>query len=78
MLGEAFQNADDLVDIAGDPEFVGKATGKGAAAHKATFIVPYLGIAAFGTIAKNSMGRSPRFSPACRWGGTQSIAPGLR
>jgi len=37
-LGEAFQIADDLLDVEGDPETVGKATGKDAAAHKATYI----------------------------------------
>ncbi len=38
LLGEAFQIADDLLDLEGDPQTVGKATGKDAAAHKATFI----------------------------------------
>lgn len=37
-LGEAFQIADDLLDLEGDPAVVGKATGKDAAAHKATFV----------------------------------------
>jgi farnesyl diphosphate synthase len=37
-LGEAFQIADDLLDLEGDPALVGKATGKDAAAHKATLV----------------------------------------
>jgi farnesyl diphosphate synthase len=35
-IGEAFQIADDLLDIEGDPALVGKQTGKDAAAGKAT------------------------------------------
>ncbi len=45
VLGEAFQIADDLLDLEGDPALVGKATGKDAAAHKAT-LVGVLGVAA--------------------------------
>jgi farnesyl diphosphate synthase len=37
-VGEAFQIADDLLDIEGDPTLVGKSTGKDLAAGKATFV----------------------------------------
>lgn len=43
-LGEAFQIADDLLDVEGDAATVGKPTGKDAAAGKATF-VGVLGVA---------------------------------
>ena len=44
ILGEAFQIADDLLDVQGDAVTVGKPTGKDAAAGKATF-VGILGVA---------------------------------
>ena len=37
-VGEAFQVADDLLDLEGDPALVGKSTGKDAAAGKATMV----------------------------------------
>jgi farnesyl diphosphate synthase len=37
-LGLAFQIADDILDVAGDPEKAGKKLGKDAAAGKATFV----------------------------------------
>jgi farnesyl diphosphate synthase len=38
VVGEAFQIADDLLDVEGDPTLVGKQTGKDAAAGKATIV----------------------------------------
>ncbi len=43
-VGEAFQVADDLLDIEGDPALVGKSTGKDAVAGKAT-MAGVLGVA---------------------------------
>jgi farnesyl diphosphate synthase len=37
-LGAAFQIADDLLDVEGDPEEIGKSTGKDATAGKATMV----------------------------------------
>jgi len=44
-VGQAFQIADDLLDLEGDPALVGKSTGKDAVAGKAT-MVSALGVAA--------------------------------
>jgi len=44
-VGQAFQIADDLLDLEGDPALVGKQTGKDAAAGKAT-MVSVLGVPA--------------------------------
>jgi farnesyl diphosphate synthase len=38
LIGQAFQIADDLLDVEGDSSVVGKATGKDAAAGKATMV----------------------------------------
>ena len=43
-VGQAFQIADDLLDLEGDPALVGKSTGKDAVAGKAT-MVGVLGVA---------------------------------
>ena len=37
-VGQAFQIADDLLDVEGDPALVGKQTGKDAEAGKATVV----------------------------------------
>jgi farnesyl diphosphate synthase len=37
-VGQAFQIADDLLDVEGDPALVGKQTGKDAEAGKATIV----------------------------------------
>src|SRR5690606_38619237 len=37
-LGLAFQIQDDVLDVTGDPEAIGKRTGKDKAANKATFV----------------------------------------
>jgi farnesyl diphosphate synthase len=44
-VGQAFQIADDLLDLEGDPALVGKSTGKDAVAGKAT-MVSAMGVAA--------------------------------
>jgi farnesyl diphosphate synthase len=38
VVGQAFQIADDLLDVEGDPTLVGKQTGKDAQAGKATMV----------------------------------------
>jgi farnesyl diphosphate synthase len=37
-VGQAFQIADDLLDLEGDPALIGKSTGKDAEAGKATMV----------------------------------------
>jgi farnesyl diphosphate synthase len=56
-VGEAFQIADDLLDIEGDTATVGKQTGKDAAAGKATF-VSILGIPGAKTRLKQLVGEA--------------------
>src|SRR5882724_4021340 len=57
-LGEAFQIADDLLDLEGDPATVGKATGKDAAAHKATQVAVLGGAAAPRQPGRRGAGRA--------------------
>jgi len=56
-VGEAFQIADDLLDIEGDPALVGKSTGKDSAAGKATF-ASVLGISGAKTRLRELVGEA--------------------
>jgi farnesyl diphosphate synthase len=58
-LGRAFQIADDLLDVEGDAAAVGKATGKDAAAGKAT-LVALLGISGARERLKDLVGEADR------------------
>jgi farnesyl diphosphate synthase len=58
-LGRAFQIADDLLDVEGDAAAVGKATGKDAAAGKAT-LVALLGVAGARERLKNLVAEADR------------------
>jgi farnesyl diphosphate synthase len=68
-VGEAFQIADDLLDIEGDPALVGKSTGKDSAAGKATF-ASVLGIAG----AKTRLGELVGEAEAARAPGGSAAA----
>jgi farnesyl diphosphate synthase len=68
-LGAAFQVADDLLDVQGDAATVGKATGKDAAAGKATY-VSTLGIegakAKLGELEAEAIAALDTFGPAAQ------------
>lgn len=54
QLGLAFQIADDILDVTGDPAAMGKATGADRAAHKATYPA-ILGLARARELAREAM-----------------------
>ncbi len=70
-VGEAFQIADDLLDIEGDPALVGKSTGKDTAAGKAT-LVSVLGVAGRQKAARAARRRGRNGAGAVRCGGGDS------
>lgn len=56
-LGLAFQIADDILDVAGDPARAGKRLGKDADAGKATFVT-HLGLDGARTMARDLIGQA--------------------
>jgi geranylgeranyl pyrophosphate synthase len=73
-LGEAFQIADDLLDVEGDAAALGKQTGQDAALGKTTFVTQ-LGMRAPGSGSATSW-RAP--IPRCRSSAPRARCCGLR